>query len=386
MERIVLAKEVISGQKVIKVSFDTGNPVLASCAKRLSGRKWYKEGGFLYVPNTKDNLKNIFSTFKGTAWVDAEQLFDRSSRSKEAKGQGPGTIGNGSQHKKTRVRTYEITRPCPEAYTNKLKVLNYSYHTLRAYKALFIDYINFYPDIAPDELTKQHINDYIVYLVRERNVTVSYQNQAINAIKFYYEKVLGRERDTYYIERPEKPFTLPEVLSEEEVGNIFKNVDNIKHKSILYLIYAGGLRISEALNLQVTDILSDRGMIVLRNGKGRKDRTTLLPDRLLEMLRIYYKGHRPKKWLFEGPRGGQYSPTSVRKILKKATRMAGIKRRITPHTLRHSFATHLLERGTDLRYIQSLLGHGSPKTTEIYTHITKKGVEKIVSPLEHLDI
>lgn len=386
MERIVLQHGLVDGKRIIKVPFDIKDPVLASCAKRLLDRKWDREGCFLYVPNTRAHLKNIFSTFKGSAWVEATQFLRTGPGARKGTVMNPEVIGNGSQHKKTKARTYDITKPCPEEYTNKLRTLNYSYQTLKTYRAMFIDYINFYPEIEPEDLTKQHINDYIVYLVRERNVSVSYQNQVINAVKFYYEKVLGRERETYYIERPEKPFRLPEVLSEEEVGLIFKNVGNLKHKSILYLIYAGGLRISEALNLQLTDILSDRHLIVVRNGKGRKDRTTLLSQKMLTLLRDYYKAYRPKKWLFEGPNGRQYSATSIRAILKSAVKKAGIRRRITPHTLRHSFATHLLERGTDLRYIQSLLGHGSSKTTEIYTHITKKGVEKIVSPLDHLDI
>jgi site-specific recombinase XerD len=386
MDKILLQHGYLNGRNIIKIGFDMGKKTIAEKAKALNDRKWHKEGGFLYVPNTREHLKNIFHTFKGTAWVEAGQFLKTGPKYKRRKTAKPEVIGNGSQHKKTLARTYAVTKTCPEEYTNKLKTLNYSYQTLKTYKAMFIDYINYYPENRPEELTKQHINDYIVYLVRKRNVTVSYQNQAINAIKFFYEKVLGRERETYYIERPEKEFRLPEVLSEEEVGSIFKNVDNLKHKSILYLIYACGLRISEALNLQLTDILSDRHLIIVRNGKGRKDRTTLLSRKLLEILRNYYKEYRPKKWLFESPEGGQYSSTSVRKILKKATIRAGVKRKITPHTLRHSFATHLLERGTDLRYIQSLLGHGSSKTTEIYTHITKKGVEKIVSPLEHLDI
>jgi len=384
--KIILQHAQVQNRNVIQLQFDLKNPALTQKAKTLQDRKWNKEEAYLYVPNTKEHLKNIFSTFKGTAWVEARQFLKTKPKFRRKKCSTPEVIGNGSQLKKTEARTYNIVKSCPEVYINKLKTLNYSYQTLKTYKSMFIDYINYYPEIEPQKLTKQHINDYIVYLVRKRNVTVSYQNQAINAIKFYYEKVLGKVRETYYIERPEKSFRLPEVLSEEEISCIFKNVDNLKHKSILYLIYAGGLRISEALNLQLSDILSDRDLIVVRNGKGRKDRTTLLSQKMLVLLREYYKVYRPKKWLFENPEGGQYSASSVRVILKRATGKAGIKRKITPHTLRHSFATHLLERGTDLRYIQDLLGHGSPKTTEIYTHITKKGMEKIVSPLEHLDI
>lgn len=384
-QKVVLQHAQVDDRNVIQLQFNVENKALAQKAKTLHDRKWHKQGAFLYVPNTRYHLKHIFKTFAGTAWVEAKQFLKTKPKFRK-KTSTPEVLGNGSQHKKTQARTYTITKPCPEEYTNKLKTLNYSYQTLKTYKTMFIDFINYYPETAPKSLTKQHINDYIVYLVRKRNVTVSYQNQAINAIKFFYEKVLGRERETYYIERPKKSLRLPEVLSEAEVSSIFKNIDNLKHKSIIYLIYAGGLRISEALNLQLTDILSDRGLIIVRNGKGRKDRTTLLSKKMLILLRAYYKGYRPEKWLFESPDAGQYSSTSVRKILKRATLKAGIQRKITPHTLRHSFATHLLERGTDLRYIQNLLGHGSSKTTEIYTHITKKGMEKIVSPLEHLDI
>ena len=203
---------------------------------------------------------------------------------------------------------------------------------------------------------------------------------------FSMRKVLGQTREKYFIDRPEKPFTLPEVLSEEEVSRLFKAVHNLKHRCILYLLYAGGLRISELINLKITDINSDRNLIMIRNGKGAKDRTTLLSQKMLVLLRKYYLAYKPQHWLFESPHQTPYSTTSIRKIMKRGLKKAKIHKKATPHTLRHSFATHLLERGTDIRYIQSLLGHNSSKTTEIYTHITKKGLEKIVSPLDNLDI
>lgn len=183
MERIVLQHGHVNGKRIIKVSFDIKDPVLASCAKCLLDRKWDREGGFLYVPNTREHLKNIFNIFKGSAWVEAEQFLRTGPGARKVTVMTPEVIGNGSQHKKTKARTYHITKPCPEEYTNKLRTLNYSYQTLKTYRAMFIDYINFYPENEPKDLTKQHINDYIVYLVRERNVSVSYQNQAINAIK-----------------------------------------------------------------------------------------------------------------------------------------------------------------------------------------------------------
>jgi len=212
------------------------------------------------------------------------------------------------------------------------------------------------------------------------------ENQAINAIKFYYEKVLGRPVRKYYVQRPKKGWNLPNVLSEIEVQQIFSNTENLKHKAILSLIYSAGLRRGELINMKIEDIDSKRMYVIIRQGKGRKDRYSILSEKILDLLRRYFKDYRPKKWLFEGQFGGQYSETSVHNILKAAVKKSGIRKKVTVHTLRHCFATHLLEHGVDLRYIQELLGHRSPKTTEIYTHITQRGLGKIKSPLDNLDI
>jgi site-specific recombinase XerD len=176
------------------------------------------------------------------------------------------------------------------------------------------------------------------------------------------------------------------VLSQQEAAAILKALSNIKHRCLLQLLYSGGLRISEVINLKLSDVQSRRNLLLIRGGKGRKDRTTLLSGRLLEELRQYYLQYKPKAWLFEGQDGGVYSVESIRKVFRAALKKAGINREATPHTLRHSFATHLLEQGTDLRYIQELLGHSSSKTTEIYTHITQQGLGKIFSPLDRLNI
>jgi len=222
------------------------------------------------------------------------------------------------------------------------------------------------------------------YLVNERGVSTSYQNQAVNAIKFYYEKVLGGNRKFYFIDRPKKEKTLPNVLSEDEIKRILQSPVNLKHKAMLWLTYSAGLRVSELLELKPADIDSDRMQIHIRSAKGNKDRFTILSTKVLEMLQLYYKQYKPKDYLFEGVNGVKYSSRSIQQVLKDACKKAEIKKEVSMHTLRHSFATHLLENGTDLRYIQSLLGHSSPKTTEIYTHITTKGFEKIKSPLDNL--
>jgi site-specific recombinase XerD len=274
----------------------------------------------------------------------------------------------------------------PIEYLKTLTLKKYSQHTINTYKALFRLFMIYYKDRDITTITDDDIRTYLLYLIENKNVSASYQNQAINAIKFYYEKVLGRQTKTYYLQRPKKEHKLPNVLSEEEVASILRQIVNIKHKCIIYLIYSAGLRLSEVVNLKVTDIDSKRMMVLIRQGKGKKDRYSLLSDKVLKLLRSYYLEYRPKNWLFEGLYNDQYSTRSVQEIFMAAVKKAKIRKKASVHTLRHSFATHLLEHGIDLRYIQELLGHNSPKTTEIYTHITKRGMDNIKSPLDNFDI
>ena len=275
---------------------------------------------------------------------------------------------------------------CPASYTEKLKELRYSINTQNVYTDLFEEFINYYPEKQAEEITEEEIISFLRYLVNERKISTSYQNQSINAIKFYYERVLGGKRKIYLIERPRKENYLPEVLSEEEVAAILKTITNIKHKALIMTIYSGGLRISELINLRIKDIDSNRMQIRIEQSKGKKNRYTLLSKKTLLTLRKYFAEYKPKEWLFEGENGGQYADSSIYSIFKKALVAAKITKKVTIHSLRHSFATHLLENGTDLRYIQNLLGHSSSKTTEIYTHITNKGFDQIKNPLDKLDI
>lgn len=270
-----------------------------------------------------------------------------------------------------------------EKYNKMLKLKRYSSNTERNYQKAFQYFLSHFSDRDIDNLSKSEIQEYLFNQI-EKGLSPSLQNQYINAIKFYYEKVLGRRKEIYDLPRPRREHKLPAVLSEEEIILIFNQVSNLKHKTILYLIYSSGIRVSELVNLKITDIDSNRNLILIRNSKGKKDRTTLLSQALLKLLREYYQNYKPKEYLFEGQKGGKYSTRSVQNILKMALSKSGIRKHATIHTLRHSFATHLLERGTDLRYIQELLGHSNSKTTEIYTHITKRGLDKIVSPLDNL--
>lgn len=289
---------------------------------------------------------------------------------------------------KPRPNAFEMPnyRTCPDEMLQKMETMRYSPKTIATYKQLLEEFINFYSDKKMDDITEPEIVAYMRYLVKERGISASYQNQAINSIKFYYEKVKGGARKLYQLERPLRELKLPTALSTEEVQAMIKATTNLKHKTIITLCYSGGLRLSELLNLRVVDVDSDRMQLFIKAGKGKKDRYTLLAEKLLPLLREYYKVYKPKEFLIEGINGGQYSERSIQTIVKEALQKAKVSKHASVHTLRHSFATHLLENGTDLRYIQSLLGHGSSKTTEIYTHVTSKAFSGIKSPLDNLEI
>ncbi len=287
-----------------------------------------------------------------------------------------------------RVSRFDIPnyKACPDVYISKLKELRYSENTIKAYKGLFEEFINYYNAIETEDIDESMITDFLRYLVIERKVSSSYQNQAINSVKFYYERVLGGQRKIYLVDRPREEKTLPSVLNEKEISKLLNCTENIKHKAILMLSYSAGLRLSELTNVKLKDIDSERMQIRIEQAKGNKDRYSILSPNLLGVLRKYFIDYKPKIWLFEGAEGMQYSKRTIQLVMQDSVKKAGIIKKVSVHSLRHSFATHLLEGGTDLRYIQSLLGHGSSKTTEIYTHITTKGFDQIKSPLDKLNI
>lgn len=267
----------------------------------------------------------------------------------------------------------------------QLRLQRYSYSTIKTYKNFFAQFLAHHPDRDPRQLEKEDIIQFLLKRSEEKRWSDSTQNQAVNALKFYYEKVLGQER-TYYDLRPRKSRSLPNVFSEEEVVRLFSVIRNLKHKTVLMLIYSGGLRIGESIRLRKEDIFFDRKQIFIKGGKGKKDRYTILSEKMIGLLRHYLATYTPDYWLFEGQTGGQYSKSSIQKIFRRAVAQSNINPYSTVHTLRHSFATHLLERGMDLRYIQELLGHNSSETTQIYTHITRQAKEKLESPLDHLEL
>jgi integrase/recombinase XerD len=261
----------------------------------------------------------------------------------------------------------------------------YSNNTITTYSEALKFFLTFYNDKAVGEITNDDVIRYNNEYILNNNLSGSYQNQIVNAIKLFFSTVRETKIEIDKIHRPKREKVLPNVLSKEEVKLILNAHSNLKHKTMLSLIYACGLRCGELLALKPVHIDSKRNIVMLKNAKGKKDRIAPLSPKILEMLRDYYKIYKPAIYLFEGQNAGApYDSRSLQLVLKQALQKTGISKPVTLHWLRHSFATHLLESGTDLRYIQELLGHSSSKTTEIYTHVSTKSIQQIKSPFDDL--
>lgn len=269
-------------------------------------------------------------------------------------------------------------------YTDLLIGMRYSWATMKNYTLCFRQFATHFGADALQALGKTDIQHYCNGLAK-KDIALSTLNQHINAIKFYYEKVLGQARAVYDLKRPRKAVKLPSVLSSGELRRLFGQIDNPKHQCMVFMAYSAGLRVSEVCQLRVKDIDSERMMIHIVCSKGNKDRMVPLSGALLGLLRQYYLAHKPKKWLFEGQFDGEpYSARSLQTVFNRAKVKAGIRKAATFHSLRHSYATHLLENGTDIRLIQELLGHTDIKTTLRYTHVSQQTIQKIRSPFDAL--
>lgn len=261
----------------------------------------------------------------------------------------------------------------------------YSPNTITAYSEALKSFLTFCNTKAVNEITNTDVVAYNNEYILKHNLSASYQNQLVNAIKLYFKIIKDTKIEIDKIHRPKRAKVLPNVLSKEEVKAILLAPSNLKHKAMLSLIYSCGLRCGELLALEPHHIDSKRNIILLKKAKGKKDRIVPLSLKILELLRQYFVMYKPKIYLFEGQNPGEpYTAKSLQSVLKQSLTKAKIKKPVTLHWLRHSYATHLLESGTDLRYIQELLGHSSSKTTEIYTHVSTKSIQQIKSPFDDL--
>ncbi len=270
------------------------------------------------------------------------------------------------------------------AFEERLITQRYSPKSIKIYVGCVSSFLKMFSKYNPQDISLELIEKYILWIIKEKNISASYQKQILFSITKFYDSIYNKKVDLYSLYPKRAEYKLPKYLSLSDVQKIINGTDNLKHKSIISVLYGGGLRLSELINLQLSDINSDKMLIFIRQSKGKKDRVVMLSEKLLTLLRQYYVAYKPKFWLFEGQSGGQYSAKSVQQVVKSAAQKAGININVTPHVLRHAFATHLIENGTDIRFIQELLGHNSIKTTEKYTMITDVSKSKIKSPLDLL--
>jgi site-specific recombinase XerD len=272
-----------------------------------------------------------------------------------------------------------------ETVRQEMRLRNYSQKTIKAYLSCLRMFIRHIRPKHPRDATDSDLRAFLLFLIEHEQYASATVNQVINALRLLYVDLYGRPMVLGKLPRPKKERKLPVVLNEAEVWRLFDRLHNLKHKAMLMLVYSAGLRVGEVVRLHWEDLDEQRHMIHIRGGKGKKDRYTILSDIIVQALQRYWKEHQPREWLFEGQEAGKpYSIRSAEHVFQTAARRAGISKDVSIHSLRHAFATHMLEHGTDLRYIQDLLGHESIKTTEIYTHVSRRKVALLQSPIEHL--
>jgi len=280
---------------------------------------------------------------------------------------------------------YPTNQQALQKFIEQLKLQAYSPNTIKTYVSEFIQLLKMLGNNPAENLTPDQLRAYILYCIDRLKLSESLIHSRLNAIKFYYEQVLKREKFMIDIPRPKKPSVLPKALSLDDVRKMFKTVENnLKHQLLLKLCYGMGLRVSEIVKLKITDIDSNRMQVLVEQAKGKKDRYVPLPESVLALMREYYKQYKPQEYLFEGQNGGHYSPRSAQAVFKNALKKAKINKKIGIHGLRHSYATHLIGQGTDIRFVQELLGHNNIKTTMVYTSLTDLSKRKIKSPLDSL--
>jgi integrase/recombinase XerD len=280
---------------------------------------------------------------------------------------------------------HPINQPALVALIEMLQMKAYSESTLKTYRNEFAQLLYLLKANSVNELTADRLRGYFLYCINTLKLSENTLHSRINAVKFYFEQVLHRQKFFFDIPRPKKPSILPKVIHAKDIKQLFEVTANLKHNTMLKLCYGMGLRVSEIVNLKVTDIDSKSMQVLVQRAKGKKDRYVNLPESVLLQLREYFRQYRPKKYLFEGQYGEPYSTRSAQQVFKAALKKSRVNKDIGIHGLRHSFATHLLENGTDIKFIQELLGHNDIKTTLRYTHVSQRSLKKVKSPLDTME-
>lgn len=353
--------------------------------KKIPGSRWSNTNKCWYIPCTRAAYEQLKIAVAGIAEIDNHALRTYLRQRQSLIPDNSGKLAASTARMMLEHPLNEDNLKALTRFREMLVLKAYSGNTIRNYCNEFHQLLRLLGSRSVDDLNKSEILGYLLWLFEKRGSSEARVHTAINTIKFYFEQVLHRPKEMYELPRPKKPLQLPSVLAAEEVVKLFKSISNLKHRAILMTGYAAGLRVSEIVHLRVSDVDSKRMMLHLKGAKGKKDRMVPLSKKLLEVLREYFRQYRPKEYLFEGTNGGVYSTRSVQEIMKHAKLKAAVTKEGSTHILRHSYATHLLESGTDIRYIQELLGHNSLKTTMRYTHVSQAAIGSIESPLDKLD-
>ena len=343
---------------LIKFKFDNG---LISLIRSISGATWSKTLATWYIEDNKVNYDKVITTFKEVTTINASKISKTIPFKRKL-----------TNEQKTILNNFYLY----------LKGKRYSKSTIQTYTFFVADFVNFHTKTPLEELTNRDVELFIEKVFLERDYSISSQRQFISALKIFIVFCPQTKINDLVLERPKKSRKLPNVLSQEEVLRIVQVTKNLKHRAIIVLLYSSGLRIGEITSLQLKNIDIERKQVKIESGKGRKDRFVVLASSFLPLLLNYLTTYTPKVYFIEGLEGHRYSESSIRKFLGKSVILAKVLKRVTPHTLRHSYATHLLENGVGLRHIQELLGHAKPETTMIYTHVAKKDLLDITSPLD----
>jgi integrase/recombinase XerD len=376
-QQVTITKGTLNNQHVLFIRFIYQNE-LKQMAKELGG-SWSSERRLWIVPYSMSKMKEVLGEFGKLANVITKGFMKplHFSPTKYSRAKGV------KQFRRNGSRCLSDTKKqFLHKYVKYLRGKVLSESTVRTYYIHILDFLIYLKEKPLEEVNNRDVELFVEDICVKRMYSVSTHRQVISAVK-QFTKLQPCHIDNPLLERPRKSRFLPLVLSKMEVVDLLRNTRNIKHRVILALLYSSGLRIGELINLELRDIDIDRKQIFIRSGKGRKDRIVIMADSFVHLLRNYLFTYGPVRYFVEGIKPStKYSATSVRSFLKKSLIRAGIKKKVTPHTLRHSYATHLLEQGVDLRYIQELLGHSRPETTMIYTHVTKQDMLSITSPLD----
>ncbi|RYF83236.1 MAG: integrase [Chitinophagaceae bacterium] len=368
------------------IGFDLNlNTLLEKEVRKLKGIKWCESNKLWYIPLSRGQYEKAKAFFEGKLTFDLRPLQAYLKQRKAVVAVMP--------QKKVSKSKVQLLLDYPlsprnlaafEAYFQLLKLKGYSPNTIQTYCSAFHYLLRLLGAAPVCTLQKEHVQAYLLWLLEKRGYSHANLHTTVNALKFYFEAVEGRGREFYNLPRPKKRLKLPSILSEEEMIGLIQKTGNLKHRALLMAAYSAGLRVSELVKLKIKDVDSGRMLLHVREGKGGKDRMVPLSQKLLLTLRDYVKHYHPKEYLFEGEAGGPYATRTAQEVLQEAKSKAGIRKKGGIHLLRHSYATHLLEAGTDIRYIQAFLGHNSLQTTMLYTHVSKLKIETIQSPLDRL--